>query len=75
MSKTSSFSKNMKRQIVEWFEKHPGRYPSDFANEKRILPSVVRDLCNELVKEGVLEQDIISRDKGLEIADDHDTKE
>lgn len=49
--------------MVEWFEKHKGRYPSDFATEKRIDASIARDLAAELVAEGILEPDLVEKDK------------
>lgn len=44
-----------KRELLEYFQKNPGTYPSDAATALRLDSAVVRDLCLELVGEGLLE--------------------
>ena len=45
-----------KREVLEYFRTHPGVYPSDVAIALRLESATVRDLCDELIAEGVLER-------------------
>jgi hypothetical protein len=43
-----------KRELLDYFNAHPDSYPSDAAVALRLDSEVVRDLCRELVDQGLL---------------------
>lgn len=43
-----------KRELLEYFKSNPDTYPSDAATALRLDSAVVRDLCRELVDDGLL---------------------
>ena len=44
-----------KKELLAYFRKHPGAYPSEAALALQLDPARSRDLCAELVREGKLE--------------------
>lgn len=44
-----------KREVLDYYRQHPGRYPSDVALALSLDSALVRDLCLELTSEGLLE--------------------
>ncbi len=44
-----------KKELLAYFRKHPGAYPSDAAVALQLDPARSRDLCAELLTEGKLE--------------------
>jgi hypothetical protein len=43
-----------KKELLDYFQRNPGTYPSDAALALKLDSAVVRDLCLELVEEGLL---------------------
>lgn len=62
-NKESGFRLNMQRKMVEYFTKHPKKTVYDYALTSHVQTEVIRELCEMLVKEGILPSTVLG-DKG-----------